>query len=147
MLTGYSPFLTFVSNTKQFDDRLDQYVSSNYVQQKYVGEDDIICVITNLCTRYQQLLGCDKVNLKNTSNLYARYTTSVICNSIVQNSVIPCKLSSDEARPLCAESCVSSSHVKRCSLTLVRPNKRPVRSRLPLIASFVASPVRITWTK
>ncbi len=58
-------------------------------------------------TRYQQLLGCNNVNLTNTTNFYARYTTSVICNSIVQNSIKPCSLSSSQSSPLCAESCVS----------------------------------------
>ncbi len=29
-----SPFLAFVSNTRQFDTQLSQYVSSNYVQLK-----------------------------------------------------------------------------------------------------------------
>ena len=57
--------------------------------------------------RYQRLLGCGNVNLTNTTTLYARYTTSVICNSIVQNSIKPCGLSSAESSPLCAESCVS----------------------------------------
>ena len=45
--------------------------------------------------------------MANTTNLYARYTTSVICNAIVQNSIKPCALSSADSAPLCAESCVS----------------------------------------
>lgn len=57
--------------------------------------------------RYQQLLGCNNVNLTNTTNLYARYTTSVICNAMVQNSITSCSLSSTASRPLCAETCVS----------------------------------------
>lgn len=55
--------------------------------------------------RYQQLLGCDDANTDNTTALYARYTTSVICNAIVQNSAEPCGLDSDASRPLCADSC------------------------------------------
>ncbi|MCJ1427745.1 hypothetical protein MMC29_005650 [Sticta canariensis] len=73
------PFLAFVSNTQQFDEQLRLYITSDYVQ------------------------------LKNTSNLYARYTTSVICNSIVQNSIGPCTLSSTDSRPLCAESCAQQA--------------------------------------
>ncbi|KAL8861671.1 MAG: hypothetical protein Q9178_001872 [Gyalolechia marmorata] len=91
-LSGQFPFLAFVSSTQQFDDQLSRYISTNYVQQKY-----------------QQLLGCDNVNLTNTTNLYARYTTSVICNSIVQQSLQPCSLSTSDARPLCAESCAQQA--------------------------------------
>ncbi|MCJ1261583.1 hypothetical protein MMC22_001448 [Lobaria immixta] len=91
-LTSSFPFLAFVSNTQQFDEQLKMYITSGYVQLKY-----------------QQLLGCNNVNLRNTSNLYARYTTSVICNAIVQNSIGPCALSSTDSRPLCAESCAQQA--------------------------------------
>ncbi|KAL8659207.1 MAG: hypothetical protein Q9226_000545 [Calogaya cf. arnoldii] len=91
-LSGQFPFLAFVSSTQQFDDQLSRYITTNYVQQKY-----------------QQLLGCVNVNLTNTTNLYARYTTSVICNSIVQQSIEPCSLSTSDARPLCAESCAQQA--------------------------------------
>ncbi|KAL8700058.1 MAG: hypothetical protein Q9201_005662 [Fulgogasparrea decipioides] len=76
----------------QFDDQLSRYIATNYVQQKY-----------------QQLLGCDNVNLTNTTSFYARYTTSVICNSIVQQSIQPCSVSASDARPLCAESCAQQA--------------------------------------
>lgn len=39
-LTCSSPFLAFVSNTQQFDDRLKVYTTSNYVQLKYV---ELLC--------------------------------------------------------------------------------------------------------
>jgi hypothetical protein len=64
-------------------------------------------IVANRRNRYQQLLGCSSVNLTNTTNLYARYTQTVLCNSIVQNSVTPCSLSGNSARPVCAETCVS----------------------------------------
>ncbi|KAF2761715.1 hypothetical protein EJ05DRAFT_182744 [Pseudovirgaria hyperparasitica] len=54
--------------------------------------------------RYQQLIGCSSVNLDNTTDLYARYTNSVICNAIVQNSIGLCD-SSRDPEPLCADSC------------------------------------------
>lgn len=57
--------------------------------------------------RYGTLLGCDNIDLTNTSDYYARFTTSVICNAIIQNSISDCDLSGDATRPLCAESCVS----------------------------------------
>ena len=59
--------------------------------------------------RYQQLLGCNNVNLTNTTSYYARYTTSVICNAIVQNSLSDCSLSGPSATPLCADSCAQQA--------------------------------------
>ncbi|EGC47520.1 SH3 domain-containing protein [Histoplasma capsulatum var. duboisii H88] len=76
-------FLSFVSNTQEFDERLYSYANSEYVKMKY-----------------QQVLGCTNVNLSNTSSLYARYTLSVICNGIVQSSA-----ACGSSPPLCAESC------------------------------------------
>ncbi|KAF4306748.1 hypothetical protein GTA08_BOTSDO04966 [Botryosphaeria dothidea] len=87
-LTGLFPFLAYVSDTNTFDQYLAAYVQSNFVQQRYV-----------------QLLGCTNVDLDNTTDVYARYTTSVLCNAIVQNSIDSCDLSSDESRPLCADTC------------------------------------------
>ncbi|EKG19284.1 hypothetical protein MPH_03147 [Macrophomina phaseolina MS6] len=58
-----------------------------------------------MCSRYVQLLGCTNVDLDNTTDVYARYTTSVLCNAIVQNSIDSCALSADESRPLCADTC------------------------------------------
>jgi hypothetical protein len=55
--------------------------------------------------RYEQLLGCEDFNSENTTGLYARYTTSVLCNAIIQNSADPCGLDGDATRPLCADSC------------------------------------------
>jgi hypothetical protein len=53
-------------------------------------------------------LGCSSVNLTNTTALYARYTTTVLCNAIVQSSRQSCGLSSSNATPLCAGACVGS---------------------------------------
>ncbi|KAK6600089.1 SH3 domain-containing protein [Botrytis cinerea] len=87
-LTGLFPFLSYVSDRATFDTQLSAYVQTSYVQSKY-----------------QQLLGCGNINLTNTSNLYARYTTTVICNSIIQNSKSSCSLSDTQAPPVCADSC------------------------------------------
>ena len=62
-----------------------------------------------LPSRYQQLLGCNNVTLTNTTSYYARYTTSVICNAIVQNSLRDCNLSGAAATPLCADSCAQQA--------------------------------------
>lgn len=91
-LVAQFPFLAYVSDLEDFDAQLSNYVKGEYVKLKY-----------------QQLLGCSDVDLSNTSSLYARYTTSVICNGIVQNSKEPCGLSDDQARPLCADACALSA--------------------------------------
>ncbi|EFR00184.1 SH3 domain-containing protein [Nannizzia gypsea CBS 118893] len=87
-LIGLYPFLRYVSNLNDFDEKLGSYVHNEYVKMKY-----------------QDILGCEGLNLKNTTSLYAQYTTSVICNGIIQNSKEPCRLSEENSRPLCAESC------------------------------------------
>jgi hypothetical protein len=56
-------------------------------------------------TKYINIFGCDNVNLGNTSSYYARYTTSFLCNGIIQNSKTPCGLSAANSEPLCADSC------------------------------------------
>ncbi|RAL63954.1 hypothetical protein DID88_003142 [Monilinia fructigena] len=83
-----APFLSYVSDRATFDTQLSAYVQTSYVQSKY-----------------QQLLGCGNINLTNTTNLYARYTTTAICNSLIQNSKESCSLSDTQAPPVCADSC------------------------------------------
>ncbi|KAI1776887.1 hypothetical protein F4818DRAFT_362154 [Hypoxylon cercidicola] len=83
-----SPFLNYVSDTASFDEQLSQYIRFDYVQ-----------------SQYQHLLGCGEVDLGNTTNYYARFTTSVICNAIIQNSIANCPMSEEASRPLCADSC------------------------------------------
>ncbi|KAI2464522.1 hypothetical protein F4781DRAFT_68100 [Annulohypoxylon bovei var. microspora] len=87
-LIGLFPFLQYVSDRASFDKQLSQYVQTDYVQKQY-----------------QTLLGCGNIDLVNTTDLYARFTTSVICNAIIQNSIKPCSLSDQASRPLCADSC------------------------------------------
>ncbi|QDS74517.1 hypothetical protein FKW77_007339 [Venturia effusa] len=87
-VVGFFPFLRFVSDTATFDTQFQLYISTEYTAQKY-----------------QNLLGCSNVNLTNTTDLYARYTSTVLCNSIVQNSLQACSLTGDATRPVCAETC------------------------------------------
>ncbi|KAF2495804.1 hypothetical protein BU16DRAFT_460265 [Lophium mytilinum] len=87
-LTDHFSFLSFVSDTQSFDDRLRTYISTEYSQQKY-----------------RDNLGCSSVNLTNTTDLYARYTTTVICNAIVQLSITPCSLLATDSIALCADNC------------------------------------------
>lgn len=67
---------------------MTQYVGQGYVQLKYTD-----------------LFGCDNVNLSNTTEYYARYTTTFLCNAIVQNSRQPCGVNGPNDMPLCADSC------------------------------------------
>ncbi|CVK89529.1 hypothetical protein LB506_006773 [Fusarium annulatum] len=87
-LLEFFPFLRYVSDRASFDSQLSNYVQRDYVQRQY-----------------QSLFGCSNLDLTNTSDLYARFTTTVLCNSIVQNSIEPCGLSASQSRPLCADSC------------------------------------------
>ncbi|KAL2828571.1 hypothetical protein BJY01DRAFT_131280 [Aspergillus pseudoustus] len=82
------PFLRNVSNLADFDRELNSYVLGSYVESKY-----------------SVFLGCQGIDLSNTSDYYARYTTSTICNGLVQRSGDDCNLSDEQMRPLCAEDC------------------------------------------
>ena len=61
-----------------------------------------------LVARYVNYLGCQGANLTDTDEFYARYTTSSICNGLVQSSKSDCNLSDGDSRPLCADTCVCS---------------------------------------
>ncbi|KAG6039823.1 hypothetical protein E4U41_002069 [Claviceps citrina] len=37
--------------------------------------------------------------------MYARYTTTLLCNTLVQKSIGPCALTGNASRPLCADTC------------------------------------------
>jgi hypothetical protein len=94
-LTGLFPFLASVTDTSSFDTQLQQYISNGFIQQ-----------------RYSDLIGCSSFDSSNSSNYYARYTASVLCNAIVQNSISACGLTGDATRPLCANTCVRRFHVE-----------------------------------
>lgn len=98
----------------------------------------------NIYSRYESLFGCDNIDLTNTSSLYARYTTTVICNSIVQNSIDPCGLSSSQAEPVCADTCVSynghasialNSHSSRHNSRKARHTTSPIPNYAPALAA------------
>ena len=112
------------------------------------GSTKIIVNSSLYYSRYEQLLGCDNVNLTNTTTLYARYTTSVICNAIVQNSIQPCSLSNAASTPLCAESCVSQEAFGSNLCTdCCRPNRRQVKRRSLSMVSFAEPQMRPTWIR
>ncbi|KAK3318638.1 hypothetical protein B0H66DRAFT_245792 [Apodospora peruviana] len=87
-MVGLYPFLRDVTNTQTFDQQLQSWVQIGYVQEKY-----------------QNLIDCGGISLTNTTDHYARFTTTVICNAIIQNSISRCNLSPANSRPVCAETC------------------------------------------
>ncbi|KAK0643678.1 hypothetical protein B0T16DRAFT_332672 [Cercophora newfieldiana] len=87
-LVGLFPFLQFVSDAKTFDERMQSYLQTDYIREKY-----------------QTLMGCGGITFTNTSDLYARFTTTVICNAIIQNSIEKCNLSPANSRPVCSTTC------------------------------------------
>ncbi|KAL2019288.1 hypothetical protein VTK56DRAFT_9755 [Thermocarpiscus australiensis] len=87
-LVGRFPFLSFASTTETFDELLLSYVQTDYVREQYAN-----------------LLGCGGIDFTNTSDLYARFTTTVICNALIQNSIQSCGLSAQNSRPVCADTC------------------------------------------
>ena len=96
---------------------------------------------TNPLFRYEDILGCSKVNLTNTTNLYARYTTTVLCNAIVQSSKQSCGLSDEAATPLCADACVRELPFlkpDRCADRVSRPTLPSVNRSLSQARTYVA---------
>ncbi|CZT14687.1 related to SH3 domain protein [Ramularia collo-cygni] len=87
-VAGLFPFLYSVDSVASFDSGIASYIAGGFTEQ-----------------RYQQLIGCDNVQPGNTTDFYARYTTSVLCNAIVQNSIDACGLTGEATRPLCANDC------------------------------------------
>ncbi|KAI5842936.1 hypothetical protein DFP73DRAFT_88776 [Morchella snyderi] len=87
-LTGEYPFLAYVSSTEQFDTQFEQYIKQDYAKNKY-----------------QNLFGCSNLTLSNTTELYARYTRSVLCSRMIQDSRTACSLTTAQSAPICADAC------------------------------------------
>ncbi|KAI5847596.1 hypothetical protein BZA05DRAFT_405346 [Tricharina praecox] len=89
-LTGQFPFLRFVSNLTHFDEKFETFTKEEYVTSKF-----------------GLLFGCDNVttSLPNTDEYYARFTSTVLCSRMIQDSRTDCGLTDETAKPLCAESC------------------------------------------
>ncbi|KAA8896470.1 hypothetical protein FN846DRAFT_900280 [Sphaerosporella brunnea] len=89
-LTSNYPFLRFVSNTTSFDSKFLEYTNTDYVTFKYGN-----------------LFGCDNLTstLPDTSQFYARYTQTVLCSRMIQDSRSDCSLSNSDATPVCADTC------------------------------------------
>ncbi|PTB45636.1 hypothetical protein M441DRAFT_23801 [Trichoderma asperellum CBS 433.97] len=81
-------FLKYVSDLETFDTQLSSFVKTTYLQDKF-----------------QLTFGCHNINYTNPSDMYARYTTTVLCSSIVQASAAGCGVSEKNSQPICAETC------------------------------------------
>jgi hypothetical protein len=57
-------------------------------------------------TRYRSLFGCGNVSLPDTSEFYARFTKTVLCSRMIQDSRSDCGLTDVTATPVCADTCV-----------------------------------------
>lgn len=97
---------------------------------------------TNAICRYQTLLGCGNINLTNTTDLYARFTTSVICNAIIQNSITPCGLSAAASRPVCANTCVSFPGQLSSLHLLINYRLKTQRARQLLLPTTIFVPTQ-----
>ncbi|KAI1423321.1 hypothetical protein F5Y12DRAFT_551832 [Xylaria sp. FL1777] len=86
-VTDLFSFLTVVNDVDTFDSQLSQYITGEWRKRQY-----------------QTLLGCGPVELSD-NDLYARFSISVLCNGIVQNSIPFCEMSDNAKRPLCAPDC------------------------------------------
>lgn len=82
------PFLEFVSDVETFDAQLTSFLATAYVQSKY-----------------QNVFGCGGIDLTNSDDMYARFTKTVLCNTLVQRSIEPCDLAERASASLCADSC------------------------------------------
>jgi hypothetical protein len=91
-LTTDFPFLEFVSTVKEFDT-----LFMNFIQQAYAKY--IECVERGITSRkkYEDLFQCQGLNLANTTFYYARFTQTVLCAQMVQQSIQPCGLSTADS--------------------------------------------------
>ncbi|KAI1168289.1 hypothetical protein F5B18DRAFT_658611 [Nemania serpens] len=105
-VTDLFPFLKVVKDVGVFDSQLNQYLSGEWRQRQY-----------------QTLLGCGAVDLSD-DDLYARFTASVLCNGIVQNSIPYCTMPDEAKRPLCAADC--SQYAQSEEYIVANPSLCPV---------------------
>jgi hypothetical protein len=90
-LTADFPFLQFVSTVAEFDTQFMAYIKQDYAKSPP----------TNMTLmgrkKYQDTMQCSGLNLANTSFLYSRFTTTVLCGQMIQESITPCGLSQANA--------------------------------------------------
>ncbi|KAF8545242.1 hypothetical protein BDD12DRAFT_722282 [Trichophaea hybrida] len=87
-LTSQYPFLEFVSNSTDFDTKFAEYITEEYVTFKY-----------------RSLFGCGNVTLPDTTGFYARFTKTVLCSRMIQDSRSDCGMTDLTATPVCADTC------------------------------------------
>ncbi|CAI4216905.1 unnamed protein product [Parascedosporium putredinis] len=87
-VVGTFSFLQYVTDTQSFDSAMESYLKTTFITEKY-----------------QTQFGCGAVDFTKASDMYARYTKTTICSSIVQMSKNTCGLSTDISRPACSDTC------------------------------------------
>ncbi|KTW26673.1 hypothetical protein T552_02682 [Pneumocystis carinii B80] len=86
--TLYSPFLSLVSNVNEFDEQLESYIANHYTKDKYGN-----------------FYGCSMEDISDTHKFYARFTKTILCASVIQESIVACNLTAANSRPVCADTC------------------------------------------
>ena len=105
----HSPFLAFVADLAEFDEKFQEYVDEEYVRFKWDPATRALSVLSLMRCRYESLFGCQNMTLPETKDYYARFTQTVLCSRMVQDSKTECEMSDGNAVPVCAETCVRST--------------------------------------
>lgn len=110
------PFLSGIENVTQFDSALQKYVDTEFPRLKF-----------------QQQFGCSSFN--KSASWYARFTTTILCASIVQLSQSSCSEAVTNSSTVCAETCAEYARSEAaiassptCGLTLDRRVLSEVRA-------------------
>jgi len=87
------PFLQFVSTVEEFDAAF-----KTFIQQDYTKYHEPSYSVPKLHRKkYQEVMQCQGINLSNTTYLYARFTETVLCAQMVQESIQACSLSPQDS--------------------------------------------------
>ncbi|EMR09196.1 hypothetical protein PNEG_02533 [Pneumocystis murina B123] len=82
------PFLSLVNNVNEFDEQLESYIINYYTKNKYGN-----------------FYGCSMEDISDTNKFYARFTKTILCASVIQESIVACNLTAANSRPVCADTC------------------------------------------
>ncbi|QSL65976.1 hypothetical protein MERGE_003113 [Pneumocystis wakefieldiae] len=82
------PFLSLVTDVNEFDEQLESYIINHYTKNKYVN-----------------FYGCSMEDILDANNFYARFTKTILCASVIQESIVACNLTAADSRPVCADTC------------------------------------------
>ncbi|KAG5437753.1 hypothetical protein PCANB_000466 [Pneumocystis canis] len=97
------PSLSLIEDLQDFDKYLESYI---YKEDKY-----------------KNFYGCSLENELNTDLFYARYTKTILCASLVQESITECNLTTANSLPACADTCLGWLNSIICILQYHCTNK------------------------